>query len=98
MRQVFTNLWLHVATCLERGRLPKAANVLDVVESASEWPPATGNFLSRGGAVESAFLAICRSAMQQDEWAGDGNHQVVFSEEIAKLPECRNDHECHMTH
>ncbi len=31
--------------------------------------------------------------MEQDEWAGDGNHQDVFSEQIAKLPECRNDHE-----
>ena len=93
MRQGFANLWLHVATCLEGGKVPNAANVLDVVESASEWPPATGNFLSRGGTVESVFLAVCRSAMEQDEWAGDGNHMEVSSAEIAKLPECRNDHE-----
>jgi hypothetical protein len=93
MRQGFANLFLHVATCLEQGKVPRVPNVLDVVESASEGPPATSNFLSRGGTVESVFLAICRSSMEQNEWAGDGHHQEVFGAEIAKLPECRNDHE-----
>jgi GNAT superfamily N-acetyltransferase len=93
MRQGFANLWLHVATCLEKGAVPNTSNVLKVVESAGEWPPATRNFLQRGGTVESVFLAICRDAMQQDEWTGDGEHLGIFSEEIAKLPECRNDHE-----
>ena len=93
MRQGFVNLWLHVATCLEKGAVPNTSNVLDVVRSAREWPPATRNFLQRGGTVESVFLAICREAIQQDKWTGDGQHQEIFSEEIANLPECRNDHE-----
>jgi hypothetical protein len=93
MRQGFVNLWLHIATCLDKGKVPSTPNVLDVVSSASEWPPATRNFLQRGGTVESAFLAICRAAIEQDEWAGDGEHQEIFSKDIASLPECRNDHE-----
>ncbi|KIW66171.1 hypothetical protein PV04_08372 [Phialophora macrospora] len=93
MRQGFVNLWLHVDTCLARGDVPNTANVLDVVRSAGEWPPATRHFLQRGGTVESVFLAICRAAIEQDEWAGDGEHAEMFGEEIANLPECRNDHE-----
>lgn len=93
MRQGFVNLWLHVATCLENERVPTAPNVLEVVSDAGEWPPATRNFLQRGGTVESVFLAICRNTMQQDKWAGDGEYQEMVSEEIANLLECRNDHE-----
>ncbi len=90
-RQGFANLWLHIATCLEAGKVPNQTNVLGVVEEASEWPPATRNFLQRGGTVESVFLAVCRSAMEQDECTGSGEHQELFSEDIAKLPGCRND-------
>ncbi|KIW17273.1 hypothetical protein PV08_04464 [Exophiala spinifera] len=93
MRQGFVNLWMHIATCLEKGDVPTTSNVLDVIKSAGEWPPATRNFLQRGGTVESVFLAICRAAMEQDEWMGDGCYQEVMGDEIAKLPECRNDHE-----
>lgn len=32
-------------------------------------------------------------AMDQDEFAGDGEHHNVFSDKIEALPECRNDHE-----
>ncbi|KIW97701.1 uncharacterized protein Z519_01285 [Cladophialophora bantiana CBS 173.52] len=93
MRQGFVNLWLHVTICLEKGDVPHASNVLDVVRVAREWPSATRNFLQRGGTVESVFLAIYREAIKQDKWTGDGEHQEIFSEEIANLPECRNDHE-----
>ena len=93
MRQGFVNLWLHIATCLEMGKVPNEPNVLDVVRDASEWPPATRNFLQRGGTVESVFLAICRCAMEEDEWTGDGEYQKTSNEDIANLPECRNDRE-----
>ena len=93
MRQGFVNLWMHIATCLEKGEVPNESNVLEVVRDAREWPPATINFLQRGGTVQSAFLAICRRAMEMDEWTGDGNYQETFSDDIAKLPECRNDSE-----
>jgi hypothetical protein len=29
----------------------------------------------------------------EDEWAGNGEHQAAFQEDIEALPECRNDHE-----
>lgn len=45
------------------------------------------------GTVESVFLAICDSAIGRDKWTEDGNHEETFSEDIATLPECRNDHE-----
>jgi hypothetical protein len=93
MRQGFTNLWMHFSTCLETGKVPKEANVLAIAESAGEWPPATRNFLERGGTVASVFLAICNGAMEQDEFMGDGHYQEILSDVIAKLPECRNDHE-----
>lgn len=93
MRQGFVNLWLHVATCLAKGDVPTAPNVLDVVTSAGEWPPATRSFLERGGTVQSVFLAICRNTMLQDKWTGDGEYHEIVGERIANLPECRNDHE-----
>ncbi|KAK5048586.1 hypothetical protein LTR84_005677 [Exophiala bonariae] len=93
MRQGFVNLWLHIATCLKSRTVPTAPNVLDMVEDAGEWPPATKHYLQRGGTVEPVFLAVCRNAIEQDKWAGDGNHEEIFSNEISKLPECRNDHE-----
>ncbi|KIW33877.1 uncharacterized protein PV07_00692 [Cladophialophora immunda] len=91
MRQGFVNLWLHVGTCLEKGAVPNTSNVLDVVRSAREWPPATRNFLQRGGTVESVFLAICREAIKEDKWTGGGEYQEIIGEEIGNLPECRND-------
>lgn len=91
MRQGFVNVWKHIATCLEKGNAPTQRNVLDIVRDDREWPPVTKTFLERGGSVESAFLAICGNAMEQDEVTGDGSYQDTFSEQIAKLPECRND-------
>lgn len=84
MRQGVLNLWLHVATCLQSGKVPNEPNVLEVLRNGREWPPATKNFLQRGGTVESVFLAICRRAMTLGEFMED-------AEEIAKLSECRND-------
>ena len=91
MRQGFVNLWLHIATCLKTGKAPNEPNVLNVVRDAGEWPPAVRNFLQRGGTVESVALEIYTRAMEQDEWTGDGTYQETFSEDIANLPECRND-------
>lgn len=91
MRQGFVNLWDHIATCLEGERVPSQRNVLDVVNSDNEWPPATKNFLQRGGTVESVFLAICKDDMEQGEWTGDGFYQELYGQDISNLPECRND-------
>lgn len=91
MRQGFVNLWMHVAACLEAGMVPNESNVLDVVRDASEWPPHTKNFLERGGTIESVFLAICRQAMDADEYSGDETYQEFCTKEISIQPECRND-------
>lgn len=94
IRQGFMSLWPHTATCLRVGKVPNKSNVLGAVADASEWPPATENYLERGGTVELAVSGLCGSAMDQDELAGDGEHQFIFGGEIAKFPECRNDAEC----
>lgn len=91
MRQGYINLWKHIATCLHQKAVPTELNVLKTIRDAGEWPPVAKNFLGRGGSVESVFLMICKCAMDQDEWIGDGEYQDVFAEDIVKLPECRND-------
>ncbi|KAI9836044.1 MAG: hypothetical protein M1819_001655 [Sarea resinae] len=93
MRQGFANLFDHFATCLRNKTVPNEANVLFALDRASEWPPATRNFLGRGGSVASAATAIFQCAMEEDELAGDGAHQETFSRDIANLPQCRNDQE-----
>ncbi|PGH06462.1 hypothetical protein AJ79_06552 [Helicocarpus griseus UAMH5409] len=67
--------------------------VLEELLDANEWPPCTKNFLERGGTVASIANAVFERVMQEDEWAGDGEHERTFGNEIAQLPVCRNDHE-----
>ena len=93
MRQGFTNMFDHIATCLRTRILPTEVNVLGALQNASEWPPVTKNFLKRGGSVASVATMCFQLAMDQDEFAGDGEHQKTFSDNIELLPECRNDHE-----
>ena len=63
--------------------------MLFALNYAKEWPPATKNFLQRGGSVASVGSMIFEAAMSQDELSGDGMHDEVYEEEIAELPECR---------
>lgn len=89
MRQGFANLWQHIGTCLKNGQVPNRPIVLPALSNANEWPLVTRNFFQRGGTIESAFLAMCQAAMDQDEWAGDGQHMEVFGADIEKLSKCR---------
>ncbi|KAF1349232.1 hypothetical protein EJ07DRAFT_81162, partial [Lizonia empirigonia] len=100
MRQGFANLCGHFAACLWRtgvsadglsAALPTEAHVLEVMQSASEWPPCSRNYLERGGTVRAVGSAIFRSAMQQDEIVGDGSFADVLRTEYMRLPKCRND-------
>ncbi|KAK6067153.1 pyridoxamine 5 -phosphate oxidase [Seiridium cupressi] len=94
MRQGFTNMFDHFAECLRRGRIPSAREVLFVLDTyKSEWPPVTKNFLQHGGSVASVATMIFETAMEEDEWSGNGQCREVFSEQIEELPSCRNDHE-----
>jgi GNAT superfamily N-acetyltransferase len=93
MRAGFANLCNHFATCLDGGRPPTGANVLNVLHNANEWFPVTKHFLERGGSVPSVGSMLFEMAMNHDELAGDGDHKSVFEHDIAALPECRNDHE-----
>lgn len=89
-RQGFTNLFGYVAECLRAKRLPTAPNVLNLV---SEWPPNVKNYIRRGGTVAAVVLACFDNAIIQDEYLGDGDHELVHAESIEKLPRCRNDRE-----
>jgi len=91
MRQGFVKVWKHIATCLERREVPSERNVLDIVKDTKEWPPTTRNFLQRGGTVEPVFLAICKQAMEEDEWTRHDLYVETCGEDIADLPEFRND-------
>lgn len=91
MRLGFVSLWKHIATCLERKIVPTEHNVFAIIQDTSEWPPVPKSFLGRGGSVGPTFLAICKGAIDQDEWTGNGEYQRIFAMEIEKLPDCRND-------
>lgn len=94
MRQGFSHMFSHFAKCLEQGRMPTEGEILDFYRShVSEWPPVTRNYLQRGGSVAAIANTIFEKAMDRDEWAGDGLHREVFSDQIDELVACRNDHE-----
>ncbi|KAH8722276.1 hypothetical protein BGZ61DRAFT_586895 [Ilyonectria robusta] len=94
MREGFANMYDCIARCLRENNLPNERNVLDLWRNkTSEWPPVTKTYLQRGGTVVAAATNIFERAMNQDEWAGDGEHMEVFEEEIKGLATCRNDHE-----
>ena len=93
MRQGYTNLCKHTATCLEKNCIPNEQNMLALSHHENEWPPNCKNLLKRGGTVGMAVSTIIHTAIDWDELAGDGLHRKVMSEEIEKLPVCRNDHE-----
>ncbi|KAL8861126.1 MAG: hypothetical protein Q9178_002340 [Gyalolechia marmorata] len=89
-RQGFCNLFGYVAQCLRAKRVPTTTNVLDFV---SEWPPVVSNYIKRGGTVAAVVLACYDTAIEQDKNFGDGFHEYLSSEDIEKLPRCRNDGE-----
>ncbi|KAK6222381.1 hypothetical protein LQW54_001081 [Pestalotiopsis sp. IQ-011] len=94
MRQGFVNIYNHFAECLRRDRIPSEREVFSVLSTnQSEWPPATRTFLERGGSIASVANMIFETALDEDEWSGDGECRETFAEEIDKLPSCRNDHE-----
>jgi len=96
MRKGFTQLCLHFSKCVKEANivgLPTEENVLHELRNANEWPPVSRNFLSRDGTVYSVGSWLFEAAMNQDLFAGDGEHYEVFQDEIEQLPECRNDHE-----
>ena len=91
IRQGFTNILGYVAETLGTKKTPTTPNILEL--AASEWPPCTKNFIQRGGTVAAVVLACFDRAIDQDLYLGDGTHHEVFSEDIGKLPACRNDGE-----
>lgn len=93
MHQGFTNICDDFAECLRRNRLPLTLEINAVRQLRREWPPVTQTFLDHGGSVESVANMLFQSAMDQDEWAGDGLHVDFFEAKIAELPASRNDHE-----
>jgi hypothetical protein len=94
MREGFVNTCRHIARCLENKRIPSEDNVLFLHRfETSEWPPVTKNYLQRGGTVAAVAVMLFATAMSQDWWSGDGQHQYCFGDDIKELPECRNDHE-----
>jgi hypothetical protein len=93
MREGFVNFFKHFASCLRNKKLPIEPFIMQAMENESEWPPVSKNFLQRGGTVYSVASMIFKNAMDEDRWAGDGNHWDVFEDDILQLPSCRNDHE-----
>ena len=93
MRQGATNLFSHAANCIRARQLPLTFNVLRILDNAGEWPPASRNFMQRGGTVGSVVQAVFDYAISQDLYLGSGEHELLFQADIDKLPKCRNDRE-----
>lgn len=93
MREGFVNLFDHFAACIRNKELPTEPFIMRAMQNSNEWPPVSRAFLQRGGTVHSVASMIFKDAMEEDNWAGDGNHWDVFKDDIRKLPACRNDHE-----
>ncbi|KAJ5267460.1 hypothetical protein N7478_010268 [Penicillium angulare] len=90
MRTGVMNLCNHIATCLRELEIPNGPNVEKVLRDASEWPPASMNFLQRGGSISAVASMLFQRAMESDELTGDS---LLGEEETRHLVKCRNDHE-----
>ncbi|KAM0797150.1 hypothetical protein BDR22DRAFT_864113 [Usnea florida] len=88
MRQGFANLFSFISPTLQAKRLPTSQNILDLQGDSNEWPPATRNYLQRGGTVH----AVVQSCFE-DAIARGRSHEEMHQKEIAALPVCRNDRE-----
>jgi len=64
----------HIITCLDKGVVPNAQNILEAIEEASEWPPATKNFLQKAGlaGIEAVMRAVCERMKETDLKTGGG--------------------------
>ncbi|KAH7158323.1 hypothetical protein DER46DRAFT_509405 [Fusarium sp. MPI-SDFR-AT-0072] len=94
MRQGFINMCGYIAECLEQKRIPNERNVLSIYQrQGSEWPLVTKHYLERGGTVAAVATMLFEKALQRGGYLGEGDHQVLFGDEIVNSPECRNDYE-----
>lgn len=93
MRIGFANLWKYIASCLKNDIVPTAVNVAAEVRNASEWPPATKNFLERGGTIASVANMLFQLSLRNFVEQAGFFEPDLFEEEIEKLPRCRNDYE-----
>jgi hypothetical protein len=106
MRQGFAKLFSRFAAITRQDNargLPTEANIRLHLDTESEWPPHSKNYLSRGGTIYAIGSCIFRIAMDEDEVAGDGDPMMLDEDEKeekrnsslgleqASLPECRND-------
>lgn len=64
----------HIITCLDKKIVPNEQNILEVIEEASEWPPATKNFLQKAGlaGIEAVMRAVVGRMVETDLKAGCG--------------------------
>jgi hypothetical protein len=98
LRQGFTNVFTHIATCLQSDHVPNREHVLQAFENSdNEWPPVTRNYLEHGGTIEgkidAVLMVLFDHAKDQDAKAGDGGFEEVMEAEVSQLKVCRNDHE-----
>ncbi|MCJ1254661.1 hypothetical protein MMC24_002476 [Lignoscripta atroalba] len=94
LRHGATNTFKHIAQCVHRNLAPTTSNVRDVLlDSGAEKPPPAKHFLQSGGAVAPLVMQCFEFAMEEDIYLGNGDHELVFQDEIDKLKKCRNDRE-----
>jgi hypothetical protein len=79
----------HIITCLDKGIVPNAQNILKVVEDASEWPPATKNFLQKAGlaGIEAIMRAVFDRMKETDLKAGCGIDAIAEHNKRSALEE-----------
>jgi len=77
----------HIITCLDKKIVPNAQNILEVIEEASEWPPATKNFLQKAGlaGIEAVMRAVVEKMVETDLKAGCGIDYIAeYKRDTAK--------------
>jgi hypothetical protein len=96
LRKGFVNIFKIVVECLKTNKVPTAKNLESDCNDQNEWPPNTKNYLRRAG-TQRGYRAVLRhmfdAAKENDEYAGDGECQLILKKEWSDLPTCRNDHE-----
>ncbi|KAL9051411.1 MAG: hypothetical protein Q9162_006018 [Coniocarpon cinnabarinum] len=104
LREGYCDLFLTLANTLDKDTPLNSLNIGDGIaqnvmrDMHSQWPPHMRNFLEAGGSMRPVIRATVEDAANGDPFLGDNRVSSVDLEELASLPECRNDCEYSMVY
>jgi len=79
----------HIITCLNKSIVPNAQNILEAIEEASEWPPATKHFLQKAGlaGIEAVMRSVVDRMKETDLKASGGIDAIAEHDKRSALEE-----------